>query len=308
MVNYRSLLPTTRVDIVAMSFTFIMIPISYLHGVFYIAPTIWPVSNVPDDVRERNLFSYYVNVFLMTYLFLNTMANLLLTMTTDTSCRRVALPIVSQPGWYFCPFCQHYAPPRAHHCPTCKRCVLKRDHHCYFAGKCVGYYNQRYFVAFLMHITAASFYGATLSFIAVSRIMGGFSLTFFPALVFPVIAWLFQILPINPLVMVETSLSMFVFAGAGGLLALQIYEICRGQTYFDFAKNDNVYDLGVWKNVVDALGSNWWFCWISPLIPSPRLQDGTHYPPWDKAAHDHVTSHDHRSHSVGGKRKMVKTT
>ena len=284
MFNFKDYLPKTGVDTISMAVTFVMIPVSYLHGVFFIAPIIWPVRNVPEELAERNTFPYYANLTLMTYLFINTMVNLYYTMTVDTSCGRVALPVVSQPGWYFCPFCQHYSPPRAHHCPTCAKCILKRDHHCYFAGKCVGYYNQRYFIAFLIYLIVSSIYGVISSIWAITILLGTFSLTYIPAILFPVLAWMFQIAPINPWIMLETSLAIFVTVGAGGLLAMQLYTIYHGKTYYEFQKGISVYNRGLKNNFTDSLGAHWLICWIFPFIPSPQPGDGTHYLPRDKAA------------------------
>ena len=284
MVNLKELLPKTRVDGIAMGVTFVMIPASYLHGIIFIAPIIWPVRNVPPQLTEQNTFPYYTNLILMTFLFLNTMVNLFYTVTEDTTCGRVPLPVVSQPGWYFCPFCQHYSPPRAHHCPTCTKCVLKRDHHCYFAGKCVGYYNQRYFVAFLIYLTISSIYGVMLSLWAITILLGSFSLTYIPAILFPVLAWMFQVAPVNPWIMLETSLAIFVTIGAGGLLAVQLYTIYMGRTYYEYQRGNGAYNRGPKNNFIDALGSRWLICWILPFIPSPLPGDGTHYQPKEEAA------------------------
>ena len=278
-------LPRNHVDAIAMVFTFVMIPVSYLHGVFYIAPTLWPSTSRQElggGEGEDNSYPYYCSVFLMTFLFLNTMLNLVLTVTVDTSCGRVPLPIVEQPGWYFCPYCRYHTPPRAHHCPTCRQCVLRRDHHCFFAGKCVGYYNHRYFVAFLVYLTISALYGLVTSIVAVYRLAGGFSLTYIPAFVFPVIGWVFQLMPVNPFVMIEGSLALLVSVMAAGLLAVQLYTISRGQTYYELQKNVCTYRRGTLENFVDVLGRNWWFCWLFPLLPSPRPGDGAHYPPRDR--------------------------
>ena len=304
-------LPRNHMDAFAMGFTFIMIPVSYFHGVLYIAPTIWPINepNLPEETALQNTSSYYTSISVMTFLFINTYINLFLTMTVDTSCGRLHLPIVSQPGWYFCPFCQYYAPPRAHHCATCQKCILRRDHHCFFVGKCVGYYNHRYFIAFLMYLTASAIYGVVTSFLAINRLTGGLSLILLPTFIFPVFAWLFQIMPVNPFVMLETSLAMFVIFGAGALLVLQIYEAFKGQTYHELQKSINVYGGSPRENFKEVLGRNWWFCWVLPFIPSPRLGDGSHFPPRDKVrggTREGVASG--TWFGGDGKRKMVKST
>lgn len=301
-----------------MIFTFTMVPTSYLHGVLYIAPTIWPTNepNLPEEMANQNTLPYYGSVILMTFLFLNTFANLILTITVDTTCGRVPLPVVSQPGWYFCPYCRYYSPPRAHHCPSCRKCVLRRDHHCFFAGKCVGYYNHRYFVAFLIYLTMSAVCGVATSFVAIYRLAGGFSLSFIPACIFPVLGWLFQLTPVSPFVLFEMSLALFAVVGAGGLLGLQLYLIARGQTYHEFQKSIQVYGRqGTQKNFADIFGKNWWFCWILPFIPSPRFGDGAHYPPQDQTAgaREGMNGAGENQSTGGafggqGKRKMVKST
>ena len=309
-------LPRNHVDALAMGFTFLMIPTSYLHGVLYIAPTIWPTNdpNLPEGVAELNVVPYYISILVMTFLFLNTYANLILTVVVDTTCGRVPLPVVSQPGWYFCPYCRYYAPPRAHHCPSCQYCVLRRDHHCFFAAKCIGFYNHRYFIAFLIYLTISSIVGVVTSFVAISYLAGGVSITFIPALVLPVLAWIFQIMPVNPIVMLETSLAAFVTFGAGGLLILQICMILKGQTYHEFQKSKCMYRKTKMENIVDVMGKNWWFCWLLPFIPSPRTGDGAHYPPQDQQGGKGVGVAQTGNQGGGGfsshagKRKSVRST
>jgi hypothetical protein len=60
-----------------------------------------------------------------------------------------------------------YKPPRAHHCPMCGECVLKMDHHCPWINCCVGYYNQRYFMLFLLYLLLGTAYiGTTMLLVA----------------------------------------------------------------------------------------------------------------------------------------------
>lgn len=259
--------PKNHVDALAMCFTALMIPISYLHGVFYLAPIIWPAKG------------YYVAVFFMTFLFANTYSNLLLIIATDTSCSTIISPIIAQYGWFYCPLCRFYAPPRAHHCPTCQRCILRRDHHCFFVGKCVGYHNHRYFVAFLIYLTMSAMVGVVTSFFAIAYLTGGFSFAYLPAFIFPVFAYLFQAMPVNFFIMFQTSIALFVTMAAGCLLIVQLYLVYTGQTYHEMQKTIIFYSHSPSKNFEDVFGKNWWFCWLLPFIPSPRLGSGAHYSP-----------------------------
>ena len=277
MKPLSSYLPKNHVDAVAMSFTFIMIPISYLHGVLYIAPTIWPAEGSTAEYSP----SYTVGVIFMTFLFANTYSNLWLTLTKDTSCASVTSPIIAQPGWFYCPYCRFHAPPRAHHCSSCQTCILRRDHHCFFVGRCIGFHNHRYFMAFLIYLTVSAIVGVVTSFIAIVRLTGGFSFTLLPLFFFPVLAFIFQIMPVNLFIMFQTSMALFVTLAAGSLLLLQIYLIYKGQTYHEMQKNITFYSNSPMNNFRDTFGKNWWFCWLLPFVPSPRLGGGEHYPPRD---------------------------
>lgn len=267
----RKYLPRTSMDAIAMTFTIVMVPVGYLHGVFNIAPVVFP--------GEEWLTTYYITVGYMSCLLFNTVLSYWFLLTTDTSCGRVALPVIDQPGYTHCPYCQYYAPPRSHHCPICKECVLRRDHHCYFTGRCVGYYNHRYFITFLLSITSAALLGTVLSFWAVFILVGGFSLTIIPSLVFPVLAWVLDMMPVSPLIMIETSIALFASLGAGGLLVLQLYQAAHGQTYFEFQRGVATYKHSFAETMKEIMGKNWWVCWLCPLIPSPLLGNGAEYQP-----------------------------
>lgn len=58
----------------------------------------------------------------------------------------------------YCDVCQCTMPQRCWHCDACDVCVLTRDYHCMFSATCVGHYNRRYFLWFLLYLSAASFY------------------------------------------------------------------------------------------------------------------------------------------------------
>ena len=289
MRGLRKYLPRTSTDALAMAFTVVMVPLAYLHGVFNIAPVVFPGAP-----------AYRLAVGLMSFLFFNTTYSYWLLLTTDTSCGRVALPVIDQPGYFHCPYCQHYAPPRSHHCLICQRCVLRRDHHCFFTGRCVGFYNHRYFLTFLLSVTSAALLGTVLSFWAVFTLIGGFSLTIIPGLVFPVLAWLLDVMPVGPLIMMETSVALFASLGAGGLLVLQLHQAASGQTYWEFQRGISTYRLTFAHTMREIMGENWWICWLCPLIPSRLPGNGADYKPREEG-HTHHSPPD----STEVRRKLV---
>ena len=307
-LKLRELLPKSIIDSLAMMFVFVMIPVAYVHGMFYVTPTIWPLSGVPDEVRDRNWLPHYASWIFQTVCLVNGVTSLFLMLLTDTSCGCIPLPVVSQPGWTFCPYCQYYTPPRAYHCPVCQKCILRRDHHCYFTGKCVGLYNHRYFISFLAVVSIAGCYAAVLNYWLLSQMMGKFSWTVIPSLAFPIFTWLFNITPVNPVVMCLASCSVFVCFTAGLMLAIQLGQIYSSQTFWELKKRTRPYNHGALYNIRDVLGVTWWLAWITPFVASPLPNDGSHYPPLNE--NGHVTSqewsHERPRVQEAGRRKMVK--
>ncbi len=54
----------------------------------------------------------------------------------------------------YCNTCEIFRPPRSSHCSYCDNCVEEFDHHCPWVSNCVGRRNYRYFLLFLMQVSA----------------------------------------------------------------------------------------------------------------------------------------------------------
>ena len=273
----QKLFPHNYFDTVAMAFTFTMIPLAYVHGLYNLLPVIYPVSGVSEEEAAANRSSYNMHAFFMTVLLVNGVGHLWFTLVTNTSCRRCTLPVARVPGWVFCQMCNHYSPPRSWHCPLCGTCILRRDHHCYFTGRCIGYYNHRYFISFLAYVVVGAAYATLVSAWVVSTAVGGFSLGLIPSLMFPVLAWMMGYLQVSILTTFLTSMAFMVLLGSCALLGLQLLQLWNGQTYYEYYRGGNEYCRDLHSNIVEVMGKYWWFCWLCPLIPSPQPGDGTQY-------------------------------
>ena len=61
-----------------------------------------------------------------------------------------------------CRKCNSVKPPLSHHCSICGRCIARMDHHCPWVNNCVGFYNQKFFLQFLVYVFLGSMHALVL--------------------------------------------------------------------------------------------------------------------------------------------------
>ncbi|KAK3300184.1 DHHC palmitoyltransferase-domain-containing protein [Chaetomium fimeti] len=81
---------------------------------------------------------------------------------TDPDLLRPTSTSTTPPTRRHCKKCAHPKPLRAHHCRHCNRCIPKMDHHCPWTGTCVSLQTFPSFLRFLLYTNLALWYLTTL--------------------------------------------------------------------------------------------------------------------------------------------------
>ncbi|BES98101.1 protein-cysteine S-palmitoyltransferase activity [Nesidiocoris tenuis] len=262
----KNLLPRTLSDIGAVTFLLVMVQVIYWFELFLV---------LPQHYEGGNNYLYYFHCTLGTWFMFNIVGNYVITFLQDTSIRgRFLASGEVKPNWRLCEVCETLVPPRSWHCPVCDVCILKRDHHCNFTACCVGHDNHRYFMMFLLHLSAATFYASYFNVIFLWNCTT-FSFVGALKLIFPM-----AILVLGGDTSVLQMYRMFCVIALIGMIAavsLFVYHsinIANGQVMHERVKRITDFDSGRAANLRHVFGQRWYLVWVSPFVRSELPCDG----------------------------------
>ena len=257
-----------RNDGLAFAATIVMVHVIVFFELFVILPYI-----------DRNgSQSFWLHVAIGSFIYVNIVGSMWLTMKTDASTRHLLLPSVLQHGWRFCSSCEANAPPRAKHCWVCGVCVLKRDHHCTVAATCIGFRNQRYFINLVSYLAAGTMYCNYLNMDYTLELLGGFSFYSLIAMMLPLLAWLFGLAPTYTFaVALIAAYCIIGFFVLSAYLVYHMQNIFRDQTMTERANGLRNYDCGWINNLKTVFGNRYLVAIFCPFVPSLLVGNGIDY-------------------------------
>ncbi|KAH9879197.1 hypothetical protein J1614_002636 [Plenodomus biglobosus] len=194
----------------------------------------------------------------------------------------------------WCRKCNAAKPPRAHHCKECKRCIPKMDHHCPWTANCVSHTTFPHFLRFLLYTTLGL---SLLQYFLFLRLAHLWTTRDMPAYLGPTplqLSHLFITLVTNSLTLFALGILCLrnLWSLAVNTTTIEGWEIQRHRTllrrarhfggYLEDAEGNRVrikrqefpYDIGVWANVVQGMGSSNPLSWFNPLAGTPSLGSG----------------------------------
>ncbi|EGS19241.1 palmitoyltransferase pfa4-like protein [Thermochaetoides thermophila DSM 1495] len=192
----------------------------------------------------------------------------------------------------FCKKCSAPKPLRAHHCRHCGRCIPKMDHHCPWTGNCVSMQTFPYFLRFLVYTNVSLWYLARLLW---QRVAGIWASRKLPAYLGPSVHGLVGVTVLGlanmgTMVALGILLITTVKAWVWNCTMIEEWEVERHEAVLARLGGDDEqgeedpfwgddtaalrarlekiefpYDLGVWKNMSQAMGTRNVLRWFLPF-------------------------------------------
>ncbi|KAG9247647.1 DHHC palmitoyltransferase-domain-containing protein [Calycina marina] len=216
-------------------------------------------------------------------------------------------------GMRWCKKCTAVKPPRAHHCRRCGRCIPKMDHHCPWTTNCVSHTNFPHFVRFVFYAVVSM---SILQYHLYFHALYLWDNRNIPAYLGPSAWWmayLFVLISVNSITLFALTILLVTAAHSLAINTTMIehWEIQRhealvdrsrklgGLVYSNNGKRVRVqhqeypYDIGIWTNLVQAMGTRNVLLWLMPFGGAPIVDTaldwgvngfedpGTMWPPID---------------------------
>lgn len=237
--KYRKYMPKVFGDVIAMSFTLIVMHFIALFELFVILPSI-----------DGNMSStFWLHTAAGLFLYGSIISCFILTIMTDATSGSTVLPSILKPGWRYCAACEANSPPRSYHCWACKICILRRDHHCMFTGNCIGHTNQRYFMTMIFYYWLAASYCTFLNMDYTWEILGGYNWKSIFTMIMPLMSWILGLSETyNFSISFVSSTCLIAFFLLATLFAYHMLNIMSGQTIHESAVKCKDFDRG-WQGM-----------------------------------------------------------
>ncbi|KAH0832797.1 Palmitoyltransferase pfa4 [Fonsecaea pedrosoi] len=181
----------------------------------------------------------------------------------------------------FCRKCEAIKPPRSHHCRVCKRCIPKMDHHCPWTVNCVSHFTLPHFMRFLWYAVSAMVYLEYLLFVRAGVVWENRNL--------PSLVHLLILIIVNTLTLFLVSVTFLrtVWGLGANVTTIESWEIERHEQllrraralggYLDgpdgirvkIVKQEFPYDIGIWNNIVQGMGTANFLAWFWPFSATP---------------------------------------
>ncbi|KAK8104180.1 DHHC zinc finger domain-containing protein [Apiospora kogelbergensis] len=191
-----------------------------------------------------------------------------------------------------CKKCRLPKPPRSHHCRICGRCIPKMDHHCPWTSNCVSLQTFPHFLRFLVYTNLSLW---TMLYFVFQRFQALWANRHLPAYLGPTLPQLIAV-ALFALVGLGTSLALGILAGrsSGTTLCSSVAEAGFGDDggggsnydadgYWETRRDadDPVlfrlepvefpYDIGIFSNMAQAMGTANVLLWFFPFAAGPRV-------------------------------------
>ncbi|KAF2403886.1 zf-DHHC-domain-containing protein [Trichodelitschia bisporula] len=197
----------------------------------------------------------------------------------------------------WCRKCKMLKPPRAHHCKTCQKCIPKMDHHCPWTLNCVSHTTFPHFIRFVLYCVVTMSYLEYFLYVRAGIVWESRHLpSYYGPSVFQ-LSHLFALVTLNSftLFMLTILLIRSLWCLVVNTTTIEGWEIERHETLVRRArylggclngpdgiriritKQEFPYDIGIWRNIVQGMGTSNPLAWFWPFAATPSVESSLSY-------------------------------